>query len=141
MKFSDIEQSQWEELSPYLDTCLLPVTGLNGAEAPHEVTGQLEQLRDVMELVEIPFKGRIVTYPAYHYYEPDHVSRLEQVCLRLKDSGFRYIILITAKCRLQLQTEAADLILAPYEDGQALSSAQVKSDIQAMWRQGADAAG
>ncbi|MGO4375464.1 DUF2487 family protein, partial [Paenibacillus sp. MCAF20] len=67
MKFSEIEKEQWEELRPYLDTCLLPVTGMDGSEQPYEATEWLERLRDIMDLIEIPFKGRVVTYPACHY--------------------------------------------------------------------------
>lgn len=64
MKFSDIEEQTWDELRPYLDTAVLPVTGLNGGETPWEATRELEYLRDALDLIEIPFKGRIVTYPA-----------------------------------------------------------------------------
>ena len=67
MKFSDIDKEQWPELKPYLDTVLLPVTGLSGDEQPWEATRGLEKLRDLIDAVEIPFHGRVVIYPAYHY--------------------------------------------------------------------------
>ena len=67
MKFSDIEEQNWEQLAPYLDTCLLPLTGLDGTEKPWQATNALEKLRDFLDLIEIPFRGRIVTYPAAHY--------------------------------------------------------------------------
>ena len=53
----------------YLDTCLLPVTGLTGKESPVEAGDRLEQLRDLLDLLEIPYHGRTVTYPAWHYAE------------------------------------------------------------------------
>lgn len=59
MKFSDIREEDWARWEPWLDTCLLPLTGLNGTELPWEVTQSLEKLRDIMDLVEIPFKGRM----------------------------------------------------------------------------------
>jgi len=108
MKFSDIAEGQWDELKPYLDTALLPLTGLGGGEAPHEATRALEQLRDALDLIEIPFKGRIVTYPAVHFAaEPDETKRqLEAVCQRLKEAGFRYIVLMTARSEDELPLAA-----------------------------------
>lgn len=108
MKFSDIAEGRWGELKPYLDTALLPLTGLSGGEAPWEATRALEQLRDALDLIEIPFKGRIVTYPAVHYTaEPDETKRqLDAVCRRLKETGFRYIVLITARSEDELPLAA-----------------------------------
>jgi len=94
VKFSDIEQAKWPQLRPYLDTCLLPVTGLTGREEPWQATRQLEMLRDLLDLVEIPFKGRVVTYPALHYIHQDTGRQLlSEVCRQLKACGFAYIII------------------------------------------------
>ncbi|WJH37540.1 YpiF family protein [Paenibacillus sp. CC-CFT747] len=70
VKFSEIREEQWKDLQPYLDTCLLPITGLTGTESPWMTTEALEMLRDIMDLVENPYKGRLVTYPALHYFSP-----------------------------------------------------------------------
>lgn len=96
MKFSDITMEQWAELKPYLDTVVLPVTGLCGAEAPYEAVERLERLRDLLDAVEIPFKGRIVTYPAFHYIGDRLIDddSLERLCSRLKVEQFRYAIII-----------------------------------------------
>lgn len=103
MKFNDIADQEWPELKPYLDTCLLPVTGLTGLEDPISVTTALQHLRDVMEAIEIPYKGRVVTYPALHYITgSDFNAQLEGIVRNLKKSGFRYIIVLT------LHTEATD---------------------------------
>src|SRR5690606_8279915 len=67
VKFSDIRESDWPQLAPWMDTCLLPVTGLAGTEAPHEAARRLEKLRDLLDLVEKPYRGRVVTYPAFQY--------------------------------------------------------------------------
>jgi len=110
MKFSDVEQSSWEGLRPYVDTCLLPVTGLTGAEQPWEATQALEQLRDALDCFEIPYKGRVITYPAFHYTDDQRSGELlKQICDRLKQSGFRYIVLISARIDLEampVKTEA-----------------------------------
>ncbi|CAG7648838.1 DUF2487 family protein [Paenibacillus allorhizosphaerae] len=118
MKFSDIQESGWAELRPYLDTCLLPVTGLSGAEAPWEATQELERLRDALDLLEIPFKGRIVTYPAMHFAGTSNDGEpwglLDDVCLKLKtEAGFRHVVIVTAKTEQELPLTAAnaDLIL------------------------------
>ncbi|WP_028548646.1 DUF2487 family protein [Paenibacillus sp. UNC451MF] len=100
MKFSDVESTSWEELRPYVDTCLLPVTGLTGSEQPWEATKALEMLRDVLDCFEIPYKGRVLTYPALHYIEGEEGRfLLEQVCERLKQS-FPYVILVSASDEL-----------------------------------------
>ncbi len=134
MKFSDIEAERWEELKPYLDTCLLPVTGLDGTETPYEATSALENLRDVMALVEVPFKGRLVTYPAYHFYDPSDHLRLDELCRRLRMTGFRYIIVATAKPMLGLAGVSADLFIAPAADGAYPQASEVQQAVAAMWQ-------
>ncbi|MEK3915033.1 DUF2487 family protein [Paenibacillus sp. FSL H7-0331] len=101
MKFSDVNEKTWEDLRPYVDTCLLPVTGITGAEQPWEATCALEDLRDALDLFEIPYKGRVLTYPALHYVNED--SGLEQVnavCAQLKTNGFAFVIVVSAKVEL-----------------------------------------
>lgn len=135
MKFSDITEEEWDELSPYLDTCLLPVTGMTGSERPFEATECLEKLRDMMDLVEIPFKGRVVTYPAFHYAldEPLLSSTVEDWCEALKKTGFRYVILVTANRLLQLTCKQADLTLRPEEDGSLPNADQVSRAVLDLW--------
>lgn len=116
MKFNDIKQAEWSHLQPYLDTCLLPLTGLSGLEEPWELTTGLEQLRDLMELVEVPFKGRVITYPAVHYGKVTHgysVS-IEQLCANIKSKGIMYIILISANNDLEgITIKEANLLVGP----------------------------
>ncbi|MFD2115942.1 DUF2487 family protein [Paenibacillus yanchengensis] len=135
MKFSDIEEQEWEELQPYLDTCLLPITGLDGSEQPYEVTAGLEQLRDLLDLVEIPYKGRVVTYPAYHYvdFSEQSLTLISNVCQNLKVAGFKYIILATTKAEHALDVCEADIVLTLKEDGALPSSSEVAEEIQLLW--------
>ncbi|TBL79723.1 DUF2487 family protein [Paenibacillus thalictri] len=132
MKFSDIESAGWADLKPYLDTCLLPVTGINGQAAPYEVTAQLELLRDLMDCVEIPFKGRVVTYPAYHYIiEPFDAAPLEKLCGELKEkAGFRYVIVATVTAPLEADlVPSADLLIQAGEEVLKAEYSAVKSQI------------
>lgn len=140
MKFSEIESSTWEELRPYLDTCLIPVTGLTGNEQPFEVTLKLEQLRDVMDWVEQPFKGRMVTYPSFQYGREEISQDVNEICHRVKQSSFSYAVVISAEVELtEEMLPHADLILTPGqiqtvnpEDPAAFARAQ----IQRMWEVG-----
>jgi Protein of unknown function (DUF2487). len=137
MKFSDIAEEQWDELKPYLDTCLLPVTGMTGHEQPHEARLALEQLRDVMDLIEIPFKGRIVTYPAMHYiHEGSESTLVSRTCRSLKESGFRFVIVISARNQRGLDCPEADLVICPDEDGGGPTAAIVSKAVQALWNRG-----
>lgn len=135
MKFSDIEQEKWDELSPYLDTCLLPVTGMTGTESPFEATKRLEDLRDMLDLVEIPFKGRVVTYPACHYVmDGDGTGRgVSAIVMRLKEAGFAYVILATASNKLKLDDCGADLVLEPDDDGHRPEPSAAASLVKELW--------
>lgn len=135
MKFSEIEENKWGELAPYLDTCLLPVTGMTGQESPPEATVCLERLRDMMDLVEIPFKGRVVTYPACHYWTegPNFDEMLAKWCEALRTAGFTYIIMITANGSLGLACEAADLVVSPTPEGALPEQSEVSDAIRELW--------
>lgn len=100
MKFSEVDEKTWPEIQPYFDTCLIPYTGMTGAETPWEATTALERLRDFLDYVEIPFKGRVVTYPAMQYGGQDSVRLLNEICHKVKSTGFAYAIVMTADCRL-----------------------------------------
>jgi len=139
MKFSDIKEEEWEELRPYLDTCLLPVTGLSGTENPWQTTEALEKLADALELLEIPYKGRVVTYPALHYSQAAAAEgQAVEVCQALKDGGFAYVVVVTAdEAAAKWQLAPADLLL--YVDPARLAAdktavkAEATSRMQQLW--------
>jgi 23S rRNA (pseudouridine1915-N3)-methyltransferase len=109
MKFSDVVPSTWSDLRPYVDTCLLPVTGLTGEEQPWEATQALEELRDALDCFEIPYKGRVLTYPAFHYsFGQQGEELLASLCERLKQS-YPHVILVTAKEEAAAIMEAAQV--------------------------------
>jgi 23S rRNA (pseudouridine1915-N3)-methyltransferase len=102
MKFSDVNEQTWSDLRPYVDTCILPVTGLTGMEQPWAATRALEELRDVLDLFEIPYKGRVLTYPAYHYVSHENgLELLNLVCDQLKAGGFPYVVMVSANPQLR----------------------------------------
>ncbi len=139
MKFSDIEEQNWEQLAPYLDTCLLPLTGLDGTEKPWQATNALEKLRDFLDLIEIPFRGRIVTYPAAHYelLEERASEKLDKLCSRLK-TVFRYVIVASAKPEAaNLRLENADLLLVATGDPEKDKNDTAQA-IARMWSEAAD---
>ncbi|MNW92134.1 hypothetical protein D3C86_214780 [compost metagenome] len=143
MKFNEINPAEWEELKPYLDTCLLPVTGLRGDEQPHEVVYALERLRDVMDWVEIPFKGRVVTYPAFQYGKDDIMGQINAVCANVKSAGFKYVIVISADVELDPQVICeSDLVVTRGRFGgseEQAPSVAVMQEIQQLWFSGQDA--
>ncbi|QGQ96854.1 DUF2487 family protein [Paenibacillus psychroresistens] len=138
MKFNEIQQDDWDELKPYLDTCLLPLTGLSGEESPWAVTRALEELRDIMDLVEIPYKGRVVTYPAVQYGSEDNlmIAAVANLCEKLKADSFKYVILITADDRLaKLSFKGQDLLFSPSNLTADINEARAKvvSEVQKLW--------
>lgn len=136
MKFSDLSKEQWDELQPYLDTCLLPITGLSGEEAPWEAVVALERLRDVMDLIEQPYGGRVVTYPAVQYAASNDEAELQRtvngICERLKKHHFSHVIVVTANEAFEHVTfSAADLVIT---SKQATNEAEAISGlIESMW--------
>ncbi|NBI30490.1 DUF2487 family protein [Chengkuizengella marina] len=138
MKFSEIERNIWEEHQQYLDTCILPFTGLKGNENPMETTKALEDLGDILEWIEIPFKGRVVTYPAVHYsYEEQSLeSYLNTICLNLKKQGFAYVILISNRSEIHnLNLQEFCLILTPNESKEENVNLkeEISNKVQALW--------
>lgn len=111
VKFSEMEQDQWSSVKEYFDTVVLPVTGLKGNEQPWEATKALEELRDALDFLEIPYKGRTVTYPAIHYINKEYgESAINMCCRQLKEAGFSYVVVVTADEELSsLDLAEADL--------------------------------
>ncbi|UNK20538.1 YpiF family protein [Paenibacillus sp. N3/727] len=103
MKFSEVDEQTWPELQTYFDTCLIPYTGLTGHETPWEATASLERLRDFMDLVEVPFKGRVVTYPAMQYGGTPALQLLNDICHKVKSTGFIHVVVMTADCDLDIK--------------------------------------
>ncbi|UHA72981.1 DUF2487 family protein [Paenibacillus sp. 481] len=143
MKFSELTKEQWEELQPYLDTAILPVTGLIGKESPIEAVEYLERLRDWLDLVEIPFRGRTVTYPAYHFVteQTEGDTRFDAInaaCEQLKSTaGFKFVIVMSADANLEVdKLQQADLVLTPSTLGEVEAGAYrlaIKEKIRLLW--------
>lgn len=140
MKFSEVDERTWPELMPFYDTCLIPYTGLTGLETPWETTAALERLRDFMDLAEIPFKGRLVTYPAIQYGKNDDVKLINEVCHNVKSIGFKYVIVMTAdRVLTKEQVPESTLVLSQRSlEGNEGSSlpAMISNRISEMWQQG-----
>lgn len=137
MKFSDIEQNKWEALQPYLDTCLLPVTGLDGREQPWEATRKLEELRDLMDCLEKPFHGRLVTYPAMHYlFDESCENRVHALCEMLRETGFKYVIVVTVHPAYEAwNLPSADLLIGVNAEELQGSTDNIRDEIGQKVRQ------
>lgn len=133
MKFRDVKKEEWNELKPYLDTCLLPFTGLSGKEEPWEVTNQLEQLQHVLDLVEIPFKGRTVTYPAIQYALDDEKTiapYIKDVAANIKISGFSHVVLVCVQpIKADVLPDNIDLMI--HKD---MNKQMIQDKIMELWR-------
>jgi hypothetical protein len=134
MKFTEFDGERWAELQLYFDTAVLPVTGLAGGESPDEAAAALERLRDLLDLVETPFKGRTVTYPALHY-AADGARTIERVASGLKSAGFRHVIVVSLDRAFQSELQAVDLWIVPGPDGSLPDKRAASEAVQAMWRQ------
>ncbi|EXX91297.1 hypothetical protein BG53_03760 [Paenibacillus darwinianus] len=143
MKFNDFSAEKWGELQRYFDTCLLPVTGLAGGESPDEATHQLERLRDLLSLVEGPYAGRTVTYPALHYIPEGEAAAdlVAGVVSRLRSAGFKYVIIASLSAEgigRSRHEDIADLWLVPQEDGTLPEAREASAAVLAMWKRTAE---
>lgn len=139
MKFSDIREEDWLSLQPYLDTCLLPVTGLTGTEPPWQATNRLERLRDLLDLVEGPFRGRVVTYPALQYLPATELApEIDRLCRNLKQAGFRHCLVALPDAELLAGGEvpSCDFLLT-----EGTSPEAVRAAVTALWNPPATAPG
>ncbi|OMF96363.1 DUF2487 family protein [Paenibacillus sp. FSL R7-0337] len=140
MKFSDFDRRAWEIDGQYYDTCIIPYSGLQGTENPPETATLLERQRDFLELAEQPYKGRVVTYPAVQYAGPGMTAIVNELCRKVKSSGFQYVIVMSANEGLRKEDVfESDLLLCLTEimsDSRASVSAYVRSEIQALWQNG-----
>lgn len=140
MKFSDFTVTAWEENSRYYDTCLLPYTGLTGTESPAEAAEVLERLRDFMDLIEKPFQGRLVTYPAIQYQTAESNRYVNEICRNVKSKGFQYAVVVTAEVEVSKEgIPESDLVLSLPElktlDKNDLG-AHLRREIERMWQSG-----
>lgn len=133
MKFSEFDGRRWGELQPYFDTCILPVTGLTGGETPDEATAALERLRDLLELVELPYKGRTVTYPAMHY-TAEGAGMIARTIARLRETGFKHVMVMSLEAPDEAERAGADLWVHSEADGSLPDAAVVSEAVQRMWR-------
>lgn len=138
MKFSDFESDHWIENQKFYDTCLIPFTGLSGLESPPETVQALERLRDFMEWVETPFKGRIVTYPAIQYATEDYKGMINEICRKVKSFNFQHVVVISADIALQAdEIYESDLVLSlsMFPSSQEVENRSVIAmKIQEMWQ-------
>ncbi|WP_405114678.1 DUF2487 family protein [Paenibacillus sp. FSL K6-1217] len=140
MKFSDFDSKAWETDGHYYDTCIIPYSGLKGTESPPETVALLERQRDFLELAEQPYKGRVVTYPAVQYAGPGMIALMNDLCRKVKSSGFQYAIVMSANEGLPAEELVeSDLLLCLPEiaaDTRTSVSAYVRGGIQTLWQNG-----
>ncbi|NQX44792.1 DUF2487 family protein [Paenibacillus tritici] len=140
MKFSDFDTKSWETDGHFYDTCVIPFSGLQGTETPPETVSLLERQRDFLELIEQPFQGRVVTYPAVQYAGPGSAALINELCRKVKSSGFQYAVVLSANERLSgEEIYESDLLLSLPEiaaDSRTAVSTHVRGEIQGLWQKG-----
>lgn len=138
MKFSELDEISWPALAPYFDTCIVPVSGLNGTETPDVMTSKAAATGDWLLPLEQSFKGRIVTLPALHYYDGStgDADKLSALCAACRRSGFRYVVIVCGTAGLLDAIQAADLVIAPKDEHDSPDTEQLRKRVTDMWRQG-----
>jgi 23S rRNA (pseudouridine1915-N3)-methyltransferase len=137
MKFSELTSESWPDLQLYFDTCIIPVSGLTGAESPWEATDKVARTGQWLEPLEHTFHGRTVTMPAFHYYNgsSDDTEKLNGLCIQLRKSGFRYVIAICGQ-PLGLSEEVnADLVVQPASGIDEPDRSQIRKSVTELWKQ------
>jgi len=138
MKFGELKRDEWPALQPYMDTCLLPVTGLTGRESPVEAADLAARAGAVLGPMEERFRGRTVTMPAFHYYGPEDEGKLSELCRKLKEeAGFRYVVVVTGVAGLVSARVPADLVAEPLPDESPEAAGERwTSSVADLWKKG-----
>lgn len=136
MKFSELDKAGWPNLQPYLDTCLIPVSGLSGHEAPWEMADRAASAGAWLLPLERAFAGRTVTLPAYHYYDGsgDSAARLRKLCAECRASGFRHVVLVSGVPGLLPADAGADLCIQPQDEGDEPDAEALHQVMTGLWR-------
>lgn len=133
MKFSELNEQQWEELGMYLDTCVLPITGLTGLENPVHCVEKLSDLQTLIDSVEKNFRGRVVIYPAYHYISKESTHSVASVISKLKSTGYKHVVVLSTNLDTETMNEfGADLCIASL--GIADFEQLIKEHILYLWK-------
>lgn len=143
MKFSELDEAGWPELQPYLDTCLLPVSGLEGDEAPWEMADRAGGAGAWLQPLEQAFRGRTVTLPAYHYYggSPEDADKLRAVCGKCRIAGYKYVVLVSGRSGLLGAGLGADLIVQPRNGEDFPDPQMLRGLFSSLWGSSAAARG
>ncbi|THF78390.1 DUF2487 family protein [Cohnella fermenti] len=142
MKFSEFSPEQWYDLLPYMDTCLIPVSGLTGEEPPHEATERIAGTGDWLQPLEAAFRGRSVTMPANHYVDvtnEDDIRRVSGLCERMRGLGFAFVVVVSGRADWAAVPEDADLLIKPEEAGAEPDPDKLRQAIMALWKREAGA--
>ncbi len=136
MKFSELDKAGWPNLQPYLDTCLIPVSGLSGAEAPWEMADRAAAAGAWLLPLEKSFAGRTVTLPAYHYYDGsgDSAGRLKKLCGECRSAGFRHVVLVSGLPGLLPPDAGADLCIQPQAEGEEPDPEALRKAMTELWQ-------
>jgi 23S rRNA (pseudouridine1915-N3)-methyltransferase len=137
MKFSELTSESWPDLQLYLDTCIIPISGLTGAESPWEATDKVARTGQWLAPLEHTFHGRTVTMPAFHYYNgsSDDTEKLNGLCIQMRKSGFRYVIAICGQPLGLSEKVIADLIVQPASGKDEPDNGQIRKSVTELWKQ------
>lgn len=136
MKFSELTEADWPDLQPYMDTCLLPVTGLTGREAPWKMADMAAETGAWLLPLEKAFKGRTVTLPALHYFEGPEADPglLRRLCERCREAGFRHVVLVCGKPGFLGPDTGADLVVQPSRQGERPDPDALFGEVTDLWK-------
>lgn len=92
MKFKEIKQGEWEELSKYVDTVLVPILPLKTLHqlADLNYLGKIEQ---AAELIEENLKGRLLLWPTLTALDQDESSLLA-ISQEFKAKGLQHVFFL-----------------------------------------------
>ncbi|CAI6080975.1 DUF2487 family protein [Cohnella sp. JJ-181] len=138
MKFSEFDDDNWGDLQLYLDTALLPVSGLSGGETPPAAGALVGAAGDWLAPIESAFRGRTVTYPAHHYIGPGDEGLLERLCERLRSGGFKHVVVVSGRAGWDAASvPSADLFACPESEADEPDADALRRAVSDMWKRAA----
>jgi 23S rRNA (pseudouridine1915-N3)-methyltransferase len=132
MKFSELNETQWVELAPYLDTCILPISGVDGTETPTEMVNKLSTLQKLIDEIEKDFRGRIVIFPAFHYSNEGYAAQLINLISNIKNNHFAKVVCISSELESEKLVEfGADIVFSIKST--ELEKLEIKKTLPLLW--------
>ncbi|TCS93377.1 DUF2487 family protein [Hazenella coriacea] len=99
MELMTMSDRDWQEVSPFVDTLCIPVSGIR-IQQKQIFVQQSRLLERVATSLEKKLKGRILLLPTISYIGQNHevfMAYFNEIIKEIKDSGFYHLVIVSTE--------------------------------------------